>query len=414
MDTTPVADAEIEALAARLRAELEVTADVEESGRASWEPARIEAGRLAAVSGDRPFFRRPGVLGRARSAASVPAKLVVRKLVRWYVEPIAAEQRAFNGAALRLVDDVTAWTAVGMDAIRREHDRMVERIDALEGGINTLEGELRTQLDRSERRSTDLEDRLLRVERRRPATDAPAGTDAPVPAPAASLHPLFDYFAFEGRMREGRDEIRARQAPYVEDFRSAGPVLDVGCGRGEFLELLRDAGVEASGVDADADMVAFCRGGGLHVAEGDALAHLEGLEDGVLGGIFCAHMVEHLNPATLVRFLELAATKLRAGGVFVAETPNPRTLVALQTFFADLTHVQPLHPETLAFLARQAGFRDVETRFLNPPPDQARLRPVPLPEGEQFEPARRALAENAAKLNEVVFGPQDYAVVARR
>jgi SAM-dependent methyltransferase len=144
------------------------------------------------------------------------------------------------------------------------------------------------------------------------------------------------------------------------------------------------------------------------------LTRLAELEPGSLGGVFCAHVVEHLQPPELVRFLELVAAALRPGGVFAAETPNPRTLVALGTFFADLTHERPLHPETLAFLVRQAGFRDVETRYLNAPPEEARLQPVPLPPGETWEPARRALADNTARLNEVVFGPQDYAVLARR
>jgi hypothetical protein len=344
MTETPVDDVDIEVLVARLRAEFEASTDGEMPGARSWEPARIEAGRLAAVSGDRPFHRRRGALGRVRSTVTAVPKVVVRKLVRWYVEPIAAEQRAFNGAVLRLVDDVTAWTAAGMDALRRELDGLVVRIDELQGALES-------ERARSGERESALEDRLLRVERRPAAAAAAPIAAAPVPV----VQQAIDYFGFETKMRRSRDEIRARQAPYVEDFRDAAPVVDVGCGRGEFLELLREAGVDARGVDVDADMVAFCRGEGLDVEQGDALGYLERLDEGSLGGIFCAHVVEHLQPPTLVRFLELAAAKLRPGGVFVAETPNPRTLVALQTFFADLTHEQPLHPETLAFLVRQAG-----------------------------------------------------------
>jgi SAM-dependent methyltransferase len=406
---TNLDDADIDALVARLRAEVEASSDGDSRGGPSWEAARIEAGRLADVSGDRPFFRRPSLVGRARSLATAPAKVVVRKLVRWYVEPIAAEQRSFNSAVLRLVDDVTAWTAAGIDAIRRDQERLAARVDEAESSLRAEQG---AERDRRDQRETALEDRLLRVERR-PAAPAVTAPSAAAPGlPAAQQ--LIDYFGFETKMRQSRDEIRDRQARYIDDFRDAAPVLDVGCGRGEFLELLRDAGVDARGIDFDADMVAFCRGEGLDVEQADALSYLERLEESSLGGVFCAHVVEHLPPPTLVRLLDLVAAKLRPGGVFVAETPNPRTLVALQTFFADLTHVQPLHPETLAFLVRQAELREVETRFLNPPPDDARLSAVPLPEGEQFEPARRALAENAAKLNEVVFGPQDYAVVARR
>jgi len=215
-------------------------------------------------------------------------------------------------------------------------------------------------------------------------------------------------------MRGSTGDIRSRQEPYVEDFRGAAPVLDVGCGRGELLALLRDAGIEASGVDADADMVAFARGEGLDVTQADLLAHLETLGDGSLGGVFAGQVLEHLPPAALLRFLELAHAKLRDGGILVAETINPLSPLALRNYFADLTHAQPLVPDTLALLAKQAGFASAEIRYLNEPPPTERLRAVELPEDESLDPARRALADNVARLNSTLFGPLDYAVVARR
>jgi O-antigen chain-terminating methyltransferase len=275
-----------------------------------------------------------------------------------------------------------------------------------------LDVRLEARLAALTRRAGELEDRLLRVERR-PATPAPAGAEAARPA-AAVPAPSFDYFAFEARMREDRDEIRRRQAPYVEDFRDAAPVVDVGCGRGEFLGLLREAGIDARGVDSDADMVAFCRGEGLAVQHGDALAYLEATEPALLGGVFAAHFVEHLPPPALVRFLALCAQALRPGGLLVLETPNPVSLVALKHYFADLTHAQPLVPETLAFLVAQAGLRVEDTRYLNEPAPAERLRPVRLPPAEGFAEAQAAEDANVQRLNEVVFGPQDYAVVARR
>jgi O-antigen chain-terminating methyltransferase len=215
-------------------------------------------------------------------------------------------------------------------------------------------------------------------------------------------------------MRGSTEEVRERQRPYVDDFREAAPVLDVGCGRGEFVALLREAGIEARGVDADADMVAYARGEGLDVEQADALAYLEALEDGTLGGIFCAQVVEHLPPGALVRLLELAYAKLRPGGVLVAETINPLSPVSLRHYFADLTHAQPLVPETLALLVSGAGFGEVETRFLNEPPAGERLRAVDLPEDESFDGARAALAHNVERLNAQLFAPLDYAIVARK
>jgi O-antigen chain-terminating methyltransferase len=215
-------------------------------------------------------------------------------------------------------------------------------------------------------------------------------------------------------MRGRTEDIRERQRAYLDDFRAAAPVLDLGCGRGELLALLRDAGVEARGVDADADMVAYARGEGLDVEQGDALAYLERLDEGALGGIFLGQVVEHLPPPALVRLLELSHAKLREGGVLVAETINPLSPIALRNYFADLTHAQPLVAETLALLVEQAGFRAVETRYLNAPPAEERLREVELPPEPEFDAAREALAQNVRRLNDQLFGPLDYAIVARR
>jgi O-antigen chain-terminating methyltransferase len=323
--------------------------------------ARAQAERLWPVSAERPLERRPGlkgVLGR-------PVKPVLRRLMRWYVEPLAAEQRAFNDAMLKLIDD------------------LYEQTDAALAGR-----------EQSERTLRELEERLIRLERR--GGDAPRTVAA---QPAAAAVP--DYFAFESRMRGSTEQVRSRQQRYVDDFREAAPVLDVGCGRGEFLGLLREAGIEARGVDADADMVGFARGEGLEVEQGDALAYLESIADGSLGGIFAAQVVEHLPPAALRRLLELAHAKLRPGGIVVAETINPLSPLALRNFFADLTHAQPLVPETLELLARQAGFDTTEIRFLNEPAERL------------DEPDDPLIAGNVRRLNELLFGPLDYALHAR-
>jgi O-antigen chain-terminating methyltransferase len=210
-----------------------------------------------------------------------------------------------------------------------------------------------------------------------------------------------DYFAYESRMRGSVESIRERQRPYVADFREAAPVLDVGCGRGELLSLLRDAGVDARGIDADGDMVAYARGEGLDVEQADLLAYLAEVEAGSLGGMFMGQVVEHLPVQTLVESLRLAVAALRPGGVLIAETINPLSPIALRNYFADLTHAQPLVPETLELLARQAGFAETEIRFLNEPAERL------------TEPDDPVIAANVRRLNELLFAPLDYALVAR-
>lgn len=319
--------------------------------------ARAQAERFWPVSAERALERRRG----PRGTVLHPVKGFLRKLMRFYVEPLALEQRSFNDAALKLVDAIS------------------EQFDALEAARS---GDARL--------IRELEERLLRLERR----DGPAAVPARAATVAAQPYAdaLPDYFAFEARMRASTVEIRDRQRPYVEDFRGVAPVLDLGCGRGEFLSLLGEAGIEARGVDAGADMVAYALGEGLDVVQEDALVYLEGLEDGSLGGIFAAQLVEHLPPTVLLRLLELAAAKLRPGGLLVAETINPLSPLALRHYFADLTHAQPLVPETLALLARRAGFRETEIRFLN--------APEPAPGTDE-------------RVNEILFAPLDYALIAR-
>ena len=297
-------------------------------------------------------------------------KRILRKLMRWYVEPLAADQRVFNDSVLKLVDALS------------------QRTDVAAASGDELGRLLR-----------ELEERLARVERRGFARGvaAPPATVAAQPAAAA----VPDYFAFESRMRGSVESVRERQRRYVDDFRGAAPVLDVGCGRGELLMLLREAGIEARGIDADADMVAYARGEGLEVEQADVVEYLAGLDDRSLGGIFMGQVVEHLPAATLARALSLAAAKLRGGGLFVAETINPLSPLALRHYFADLTHAQPLVPETLELLARQAGFGETAIRYLNEPADRL------------TEPDDPVIAANVRRLNELLFAPLDYALVAR-
>jgi SAM-dependent methyltransferase len=291
----------------------------------------------------------------ARGVEATPAGggALRRRLAR-FAEPLARAQRQFNDAILKVTDALS------------------ERVDAAAA-----------RAEAADRRSRELEERLLRLERRGAAA---------VPATLASQQrqdALPDYFAYEARMRAPTEEIRARQRPYVELLRDHAPVLDVGCGRGELLALLRDAGVEARGVDANADMVAFARGEGLDVQQCDLLEALAGASG--LGSVTALQVVEHLPPTALVRFLQLAHASLRDGGLLVAETINPATPAALRHYFADLTHTQPLVPETLELLVRGAGFRTAEIHFLNAPPPH-----------------------DDARISEQLFAPLDYAVIARK
>ena len=354
-------DLDVADLLEQLREELRRGAGAGGGAESEFAATRALAERFWAVTAEREAGGGPKGL----------VKRILRKLMRWYVEPLAADQRVYNSSLLKLVDALS------------------ERADASAAANQRAQQLLR-----------EVEERLTRVERRGgagAAATAPPVTVATQPAAAA----LPDYFAFESRMRGSVEAIRERQRRYVEDLRAAAPVLDIGCGRGELLQLLREARVEARGIDADADMVAYARGDGLDVEQADLVEYLERQQDDSLGGIFMGQVVEHLPPPVLVRALELAAIKLRAGGVLVAETINPLSPLALRHYFADLTHAQPLVPETLELLARQSGFAETEIRYLNEPAERL------------TEPDDPVIAANVRRLNELLFAPLDYALVAR-
>jgi SAM-dependent methyltransferase len=261
-----------------------------------------------------------------------------------------------------------------------------------------------------------LRDRIEVLSEEVRAVRAGLETAAPSPEVARATTRAADdssYTAFENRFRGSREEIRDRQEKDVTLFQDLAPVVDLGCGRGEFLELLRAAGVEAWGVEANTNAVRECREKGLNVVPGDLVSVLQERDGGSLGGLFAAQVVEHLPPAVLGALLAEAHRTLRVGGLLVLETPNPASALSFHdVFIRDLTHERPLHPETLRFLAAAAGFTDVRVEMRNPVPEDVRLRLLPgsgLP-----PPVIQVLNENVARLNALLFAPLDYALIARR
>ena len=192
-------------------------------------------------------------------------------------------------------------------------------------------------------------------------------------APVESLD-SYKYVGFEDQFRGSQSDIRARLAAYVPLFEGASDVLDVGCGRGEFLELLKEKGISARGIELNEEMAAVCRERGLDAQSGDALSYLLAQPDESLGGLFAAQVVEHLDPDYLMRFLEAAYHKLRPGSKIVLETINAACWYAFfSSYIRDVTHVRPLHPDTLRFLVSASGFQKVAVRFSAPLSEDTKL-----------------------------------------
>jgi O-antigen chain-terminating methyltransferase len=249
---------------------------------------------------------------------------------------------------------------------------------------------------------------------------ADPGSRIPDPGGAGSQFADEDshkYVGFEDQFRGSPDEIRRRVEEYLPIFEKTNGVLDVGCGRGEFLELLRDGGVTARGIDINPAMVEVCRGKGLQAETGDALAYLRELPDGSLGGLFAAQVVEHLEPRYLMRLLDAAFDKLRPGAPIVLETINPACWFAFfESYIRDLTHVRPVHPDTLKYLLVATGFQHVDISYRAPYPDADKLQTLAQGRGAatSLDDMIETLNANVEKINRLLFTYLDYAAIGVR
>jgi SAM-dependent methyltransferase len=234
--------------------------------------------------------------------------------------------------------------------------------------------------------------------------------------PAARERRDQSYLDFQNRFRGAPALIKQRLRVYLPLLRQAGlggpdlPILDVGSGRGEWLELVREQGWVGWGLDTNQALAEECRRRGLTVVEGQALEYLLAQPDASLGAVTAIHVLEHLPPDHLARFLAETVRVLKPGGLAVFETPNPENVVVgACTFYIDATHQRPLHPEVLRHLAERSGFAAVQVLYLR----EQRVRdPLPLlADGHALAPHLNPLIEAA---NVRFFGAPDFAVVARK
>jgi SAM-dependent methyltransferase len=348
-------------------------------------------------------------------------------------------QAAFNSTIVEHLNQQAAWQQRSVEALTQLRDALqaelqalarfdsllVQYLQTITAFIDTkdralLSGDVRERIGLAEQRILALKREVERgLERASGAADA-ASAAGGSSAPAAAFTSAADsvtYVGFEDRFRGTPVEIGRRVEDYLPILGAAQDVVDVGCGRGELLLLLRDRGIRARGVDANPAMVETCRGAGLDVTLGDALPFLERQADASLGGLSAIQVVEHFEPAYLARFLQTAYHKLRPGAPLVLETINAACWMAFfETYLRDLTHQRPLHPDTLRFLVEASGFTGVDVRFRQPVPPADRLERVDAAAGAEppLQAVVAALNAHADKLNSRLFSSMDYAVVARR
>lgn len=240
----------------------------------------------------------------------------------------------------------------------------------------------------------------LRLIRQRVATIPPAAIApaSPLPQGPSPAQPEFDYARFAERFRGSEDYVKKGQRFYLPYFTGRREVLDIGCGRGEFLELMREAGVPARGIDLSRESVEVCRRKGLQADAADLYTHLADLPEASLDGIFSAQVVEHLPPERLPDMIRLAASRLERDGVLAIETPNPECLAIFAShFYLDPTHARPVPHALLSFYMEEYGLGGIEVHRLSP--------------AIESMPALAGLPED---FREAFFGGLDYAIVGRK
>jgi glycosyltransferase involved in cell wall biosynthesis/SAM-dependent methyltransferase len=349
---------------------------------ADWIEARIAESRSEGVAarlrtpgpatsdspGRRDLEHLMGFGGLPPAEADNPIKGQTKRAYNRAIRPYAVHQHQINGTVGRLLDEVREE----LEDIRATLAGLIESTAPHEGRIAATEERLRVlsaQDAHQTERAAGFEVRLEHADEL---------VDAAHTAPYMSDHHLTEredpvlggtlgyrggngesdgYRSFEDLFRGSEEMIRDRERVYLDVIGDREPVLDAGCGRGEFLDLLAGAGKAFIGVDLDPTMVERCREKGYETVElGDAVEVLERTEPGSLGAIFCAQVIEHMPFESLQRFLELGLSRLKPGGLMIAETVNPHSARALKSFWVDPTHQHPLFPEVMLSLCETIGY----------------------------------------------------------
>ena len=324
-----------------------------------------------------------------------------RRIFRRAVEPDTERQKNFNVTLLDLLNDVrsdiakvredlkTDLTAIQVDA-RNADEAMATEITRLRDLIpvavkrnDALIAALDQKIETVAARLRDITIPVLATDNRQPATD-------------------FVYRRLEDALRGNVDVDN-----YVERAKDQQPVLDIGCGRGEFLEACKKAGIDARGFDVNERSVADLQQRGLDVALAGIPQCFEGIKHGSIGSVVAMHVVEHLPVEHLFALFAQAARVLRAGGLFMIETPNAESMaVSASDFWRDPTHIAPRHPAALTILAREHGFAIEEARAIHPLPEE-----IAIAVAEDDPPSVRRAVE---VINERIFAPQDLRLILRR
>ncbi len=362
-------------------------------------------------------------------------KKLVRKMIRPILFFIVARQNEFNASVTASINALYNNEQI-TDGFMRRQESYNANLEQLKGQVALLQAELEgmkqanamvcnelesmkqanaglnaevcNELKNLQQRNLKYDEKLEKIDK----INAEVFDELSLLKKAEDdVYSILDYEKFESHFRGSKEDIKNRQRIYIPYFQGKGNIVDLGCGRGEFLELMKESNISAVGVDTYAAFVTECQKKNLNVVNGDALEYIEQQEAESFGGIFAAQLAEHLKTTDLVRLCRAAYDKLQFGGHFILETPNPTCLAIYTNFFyVDPTHIKPVHPMTLEYILRDAGFTSIEVLFT----DSSRVGyRLPLLDMEDMSNLQE-VNDSINKLSDLLYGSQDYAIIATK
>lgn len=286
---------------------------------------------------------------------------VSRKFVRPVMFPVVEEQKRYNAQAVRTMNEMYAL-----------FDKQNRAIDCLTNELIDLKYNCAT--------SNSGEDGYGQI----------------------------DYEKFENKFRGTEEEIKKNQEEYIPYLKDVKTLVDIGCGRGEFIKLVNGHGIQAKGVELYQGYADKCKEEGLDVVKGDGIEYIKQMEDESVDAITGFQIAEHLPTSRLIELCQVGYEKIKEGGLMILETPNPQCLsIYTNSFYLDSTHTKPIHPKALQYYMEEAGFSKVEIYYT-----QSSRIPYSLPYIEEEIKNKKEVNDGIWLLSELIWGSQDYAVIA--
>lgn len=368
-----------------------------------------EANNLYQIQYYRPICCYRKLIGRF----IIFGKKVARRLLKFLIEPIVLQQSQFNAAIVRTLNSIRNHHVVFQEAINylcneeKKHNAAINdlRLDtnkAIESLSNVTQEELKKM-------NKELQEQIILLQQQ--SHQMQEDIKNAVKQQEENIYDTIDYFKFQQNMRGSCAEIKEQQKSYVVYFEGCHNVVDLGCGRGEFLETLRDHDINAVGVDSYLESVKYCKMKGLQVSQGDVAQFLHEQKNDSIDGVFSAQLIEHITVGKILELCKESYRVMKPDSYIVLETPNPTCLSTyMNSFYLDPSHKNPVHPRLMEYLMQECGFRNIQILYTEASKTNYHL---PLLDVDHCKNLKE-FNDGVNFLSDIIFGSQDYAIIAQK